>query len=403
MTSAAADPARGTAEQTSLQESAEPQAVRAEASRLRGTVARRLADLLFLPSGQLSPAEKALIDSLLAPLFDCLDASEKERLARRVAELRDMPPQLARRMARDEPDIARLVLERADMLDEQDLAMLVKTGSLAHQLAVAMRPQLPSSVADALIATGRADVIEAVLRNASAKLSRRVFRYLVELSRRDGRFPPFLLARNDLPVDIAHELFWYVESPLRWEVIMRFGLERRLMADALSDLPANETSLADEPVRAVMSVLGLSRPEPAPAERLAETLGAWLRAEGTAGVPVLRWSGIGKTTLERIRKDPWGEPQTVLFKALGAPKSALVAVKQVLVPRWPERERPLRVAHLAQLFDSMARDWAELLLRLWDRKQGGVLDEFIEELRVNGSSSGGLPSSQRAGEHGKSE
>jgi hypothetical protein len=370
---------------------------------LRGTVARRLADLLFLPSGQLAPAEKALIDSLIAPLFDCLDAAEKERLARRVAELRDLPPQLARRMARDVPEIARLVLERADMLDEQDLAQLVRTGSPAHQLAVAARPELPSSVADELIATGRADVIETVLRNRSAKLSRRAFRYLVELSRRDGRFPPFLLARDDLPVDIAHELFWYVESPLRWEILMRFGLERRLMADALSDLPADASTLADEPVRAVMHVLGVSRPEPAPVDKITETLAAWLRAEGHAGVPVLRWSGIGKTTLERIRKDPWGEPQVVLLKGLGAPKSALGAVEQVLVPRWPERERPLRVAHLARLFDSMARDWAELLLRLWDRKQASTLDEFIEELRVNGSSSGGRPSFERAKERGESE
>ncbi len=262
MTRIAADRAREITAQTSLDDTAEPQAADAEAGRLRGTVARRLADLLFLPSGQLAPAEKALIDSLLVPLFDCLDACEKERLARRVAELRDLPPQLARRMAREVPEIARLVIERADMLDEQDLSALVKTGSLAHQLAVASRPALPSSVADELIATGRAEVIETVLRNPSAKLSRRVFRYLVELSRRDGRFPPFLLARDDLPVDIAHELFWYVESPLRWEIVMRFGLERRLMADALSDLP--ESALADEPVRAVMSVLGLAGPRPRP-------------------------------------------------------------------------------------------------------------------------------------------
>lgn len=401
MTSAAADPARGPDQKTSLNEPAEPQAARSDAMRLRGMVARRLADLLFLPSGQLAPAEKALIDQLIAPLFDCLDAAEKERIARRVAELRDLPPQLARRMARDVTDIARLVLERADMLDEQDLVAIVKTGTHAHQLAVAMRPLLASSVADELIATGRADVIEAVLRNASAKLSRRVFRYLVELSRRNGRFAPLLLAREDMPIDIAHELFWYVESPLRWEILMRFGLERRLLADALSDLPTD--GIDDEPVRQVLSVVGLSRPEPAPGETIVDTLAAWLRAEGAAGVPVLRWSGIGKATLERIRKDPWGEPLVVLFKALGAPKSALAVIEQALVPRWPERERPLRTVHLQRLFDSMAHDWAELLLRLWDRKHAATFDEFIEEMRVNASSSAGLPSSSGAQEHGESE
>lgn len=394
MTSSDAEPAHWNAEQDDVPRIPEPGPARDEGARLRDTMARRLADLLFLPSGQLARPEKALIDSLLVPLFARLDAPEKERLARRVAELRDMPPQLARHMAHEDAAIAGLVLERPDVLDEQDLVAIVKTAGHAHRLSMARRPALTSIVVDELVARGRPEVIEAVLRNPKAQLSRRVFRYFVELSRRDERIPPLLLTREDLPVDIAHELFWYVGSALRWEIVMRFSFERRLMAEALRDLPAEGAAPSDSPVLAVLSVLGLSRPEPAPAEQLGETLARWLRgAEEAQAGPLPRWTGLGAEILARIRDDPWGEPQVVLVKALGAPRNALSLVEEALGPRWAEHERPLRMAHLTRLFDSMSRDWAELLLKIWERNPASALDEFIEELSVNGSSSGDHPCS----------
>lgn len=390
-----ASPARAPAAESAPTMSKAPLSPAPESPRLRDMIARRLADLLFLPSGQLSPAEKALLESLLVPLYDGLEPQERERLARRIAELRELPHELARRLARDRPEIATLVLERADALDEQDLVALIKSGSHAHQLAIAARPLLSASAAEELVAGGRRDVIETLLRNESAKISRRAFRYLVELSRRDARLPAFLLAREDLPFEVAHDLFWLVESPLRFEIVMRFGLERRLIAQALSDLPAGGAALDDPPVRAALSVLGLMRLPAVPQETLADTLSAWLRAQGQAGVPLLRWTGLSKETLERIRRDPWGEPQAVLFKALGAPREALARLGEALQPRWPESERTLRLKHLARLFDSMARDWAELLLRLWDRRPQAPLEAFIEETRVNGSSSAAHPSSAR--------
>src|SRR5690606_37694768 len=102
-----------------------------------------------------------------------------------------------------------------------------------HRLAIAMRDRISEPGTEALIAHGSADVVEALLRNEVAVLSRWAMEYLVAESRRLDRFQEPLLARSDLPRELAHRMCWWVWAAMLWRILMEFELSEEDLDAAL--------------------------------------------------------------------------------------------------------------------------------------------------------------------------
>lgn len=116
------------------------------------------------------------LNSVLVEILDILarDPSEAVRraLAEAIADLRHAPNSAIRHLAEDaNPDIAVQVLRQSPVLQEGDLLAVVRqAASDLHLSAVAGRPHLPASVADALVALERDASMRTLLMNPAAHL-----------------------------------------------------------------------------------------------------------------------------------------------------------------------------------------------------------------------------------------
>jgi uncharacterized protein (DUF2336 family) len=88
--------------------------------------------------------------------------------------------------------------------------------------AIAKRAAVSAPVSDALVARNDADIIEALLDNPTAELSRAALAYIVAEAERFDRFREPLVKRADLPRDLACRLYWYVSAAWRRYILDHF-------------------------------------------------------------------------------------------------------------------------------------------------------------------------------------
>src|SRR3546814_3794800 len=96
----------------------------------------------------------------------------------------DPLPELQSVLANDEIEVAQAVLERSKVLQDQDLIDVVLRRAEEHRMAIALRNDVSAAVAEALVEKAGPDVIEALIRNPDATLSRRAMEMLVAESKR---------------------------------------------------------------------------------------------------------------------------------------------------------------------------------------------------------------------------
>ncbi|MEX0839392.1 MAG: DUF2336 domain-containing protein [Parvibaculum sp.] len=342
---------------------------------------RRLADLALLPASLISPQERSILDSMLASLAARFDPAMRKRIAERLAPQADAPRELAMVLALDDIDIAMPLLSEGHTLKAGDLIQVVREGSPAHLLALAARKDLTSEIADALIDGGDTGLICRLLENGTAELSLRAIETLARRSAAEPELVAPLLARPELTLRLAHQIFWWALSPLRLEILSRFTTERRHIHNALDEILTGDFSF-DPALAIALSVVR----RPAPADKVhlhrllanASVSGMSALAEGLAELAHLR-SG----TMFRILNDASGEPLSVFAKAVGFNRKefgdlivAAVDQRQGALPGKADLER------MGELFDTISTDRADLALHCWDvglanetQAPGGGIDE----------------------------
>ena len=340
--------------------------------RHRETLVRRFADLLFLPTDQASPFEKGLVDEILSRLYPSLAESMRVRLARRLAELAEPPRGVLRLMAKDKPEIARHFLEREGLFEEAELVALIATTGPEHHAMILRRNVLPRAVSEALLETETPDIIEALIANRGAVFSYAAYRRLAVMSRGSAVYQELLLARPDLPASLAHEMFWWVGSSLRWGILQRYSMERRLLVEAVSDLEVT-LSAAPADVYWAFRFSGAARPRTKVQDDYVTRLAGWLErpTESRLGDALAQALAIGPATVARALADEGGEALVVLVKALGLSPSQFKTLGPSLATRLAD---PERVAELSALFETLSTDWADLVLRLWDQQDAADAD-----------------------------
>src|SRR5581483_11537809 len=142
-----------------------------------------MGDVFLQKSTVLSVQERALITDILEKLIREVSLDIRRRLAVKLAEAPGTPRELAVLLANDEIDIASPILLKSRALADLDLIEIVRNRSTQHLLAIAMRRDLSTAVADALVESGEKDVIRTLLENQDAHISRATMAYLVEQSK----------------------------------------------------------------------------------------------------------------------------------------------------------------------------------------------------------------------------
>ena len=204
--------------------------------RARHALLKRLADVVSLPASRINAFERAVTGDLLVEMLRLASPADRRRVAARLAPLAELPNALARMLLRDEPEIASLLIEQCASLSDADLVACARDTTTEHRFLMASRRGLSEVVSETLMSFGESQVIEAVLRNASARLGQVAIEGVVSMSRTDRGLCAHLLKRPELRPSGAYVMFWWCGPEDRRTILQRFAVSREVMQEVAEDV-----------------------------------------------------------------------------------------------------------------------------------------------------------------------
>lgn len=339
--------------------------------RARDVLARRLADIVGLPSSRLTPRERWIVADLLYDILRASDASIRQRCARRLSGLREAPNRLLRMLASDEYDIAQPILEDSRALTDFDLLEIVQSASLQHRMTIARREDISQVISAALVASGETPVVECVLKNMTTSLAAPTIDRLVGAAQDEVRYAPLLIRRPELRPAQAFRLFWDCEHQERFQILERFAVDRTILIDSTEDIfPMVSAEGWDDPlVSRVLRYIDRRQrnreaAELSPYGSLEGVVDAFCREgalpELVSEIAIL--AGIHKRLLTRMLDDLAGETLAILCKATGLKWPAFEGF-------WTGLGRSMQhesVEQARKVHDSLSVEKAQTVLRYWN-------------------------------------
>lgn len=345
--------------------------------RARHALLKRLADVVSLPASRINAFERAVTGDLLVEMLSLATTEDRKRVAQRLAPLSELPNALARMLLRDAPEIAGLLIENCASLSDADLAACARDTGREHRLLMAERKGLSEVVTETVMSFGESDVIEAVLKNRTARLGQSAIEGVVSLSRHNVVLCEHLLKRPELRPSAAYVMFWWCGPDDRRTILQRFAVSREVMQEVSEDIfaMAADEGWQDPVSRKALQFIERRQRNRAAVERspyggleqaIAAAAEIGLNREVAAEIAYL--SGVKPLTGAKILGDAGGEPLAILCKATGLTKGDLAAL-------WRSMKRPEVTAsgevspaweRVQVTYDMLAVDRAQTVLRYWN-------------------------------------
>lgn len=334
-----------------------------------------ISDLFISTRQDVSEDESALMGDILNRLVHDVEMTVRRSLAERLAEVGDAPHELITTLANDEIDVAAPILSRSGVLQDSDLIEIARHRTMEHMMAVSRRDAISEEVSDALVDNGDDDVIETLLDNHNAMISRRAISYLANESQRVDRFQKPLLTRPDLPAELAYEMFDWVSGALRQHILTSYDVDESLVDDIIADTKKTALDAEQDDPRgneAAKLVLRLEKAGILTESFLVQTL-----RDGRIDVFITALatkSGIDLKTARRIFFDRGEEGLAISCKASGFDRSTFASL---LLLRRKSTERgapmaPTALEKLMSMYDTITERNARRVLRFWNVRQGEI-------------------------------
>jgi uncharacterized protein (DUF2336 family) len=332
--------------------------------------------VVCLPASRVNAFERAMTADLLVEMLRDAVTEEREKVARRLANLVEIPGSLVRLLLRDELVVARTLLENSPNLGDADLIDCARHATSDHRRMIAQRRGVGEMVADALVEAGEAAVVETLLRNELVRFGHQTVETMVAMTRDNPRLIPLLLRRAELRPSHAYVMFWWTDSEARKLILQRFAVSREILQDAVGDLfaVASEEGWQDPMSRKALQFIERRQRNRAaiaksPFDSLDDAVAAAQNGMTRDIAEEISYlSGLKPMTGAKIFTDPGGEPLAILCKATGLPRAAIRALWRGL--RRPDVDSTGAVApaleRVLAVFDMIAVDRAQTVLRYWN-------------------------------------
>jgi len=365
--------------------------------RARHALLKRLADVVSLPASRINAFERSVTGDLLVEMLRLADARDRKRVAARLAPLAELPNSLARMLLRDDPDIAQLLIEQCASLNDADLVSCARDATVEHRFIMASRRSLSEVVTETLMSFGEDSVIEAVLRNPTARLSQVAVESVVSLTRRSPQLCSHLLKRPELRPSGAYVMFWWCSAEDRRTILQRFAVSREVMQEVVEDVfaMAAEEGWSDPVSRkALQFIERRQRNRAAIAKSPYGSLEHAVAAAAEGGLnrevasEIAYLAGIKPLTGAKILGDVGGEPLAILCKATGLSRTDLAGL-------WRSMKRPEVTAdgkphpaweRVSVTFEMLAVDRAQTVLRYWNWSLSSALTPALLKAIRDGES-----------------
>lgn len=203
-------------------------------SRDRARAASALARAFVM--SELSVEETRAAEAAMALLLDDPSPMVRQSMAEALSGSEKAPRSVICSLARDQIDVAGVVVCCSPVLREQDLVDLAADGRPGIQSAIANRADLSPAVCAALAEVAGRHPIAEMLDNLSARIAKVTLRRITERFGDHAELRARLLERGDLPCDVRHALIMKVGDALTQSAFVAgiIGQSRaeRIMDDA---------------------------------------------------------------------------------------------------------------------------------------------------------------------------
>lgn len=350
----------------------------------RTALAETVTDLFDSESKVLTARERALMYDILHRIIRDVEMAMRKRIAEYVADRSDVTFELAQLLANDEIEVAYPVLLKCEVLKDATLIEVVRNRTLEHQLAIAIRHEVSEAVSDALVEHGDESVINALLNNDNARISKATMETLVEQSRRVDTFQEPLLGRAELDPVLAKRMFLWVSAALRQLIVKQFQLDPETVDDLLEKAVFEELGQDDsagKPTKTKQLAASLVEAKEVTPEMLISIL-----EEGEVSLFVsvfARLAKIPEKLVMRILFEPGGEGLAIACKAVELEKVVFSSIFSLSRKARPSLRDTLArdLRRSLGLFDQMTDKSARKVLRLWQRNTDYLA--AIRELEIS--------------------
>ncbi len=329
-------------------------------------------DIFLMEDARVSERERSLIVGILRDLIKEVEVDLRKRLAEQLQASESAPAELIAILANEDIEIAGPILRESPVIQDPDLINVIKQRGREHWLAITMRRSVSAPVSDALVATGDLDVIESLLGNANAELSRRAMEYLVAESQRVDRFQRPLLLRADLPTDLAMRMYWWVSAALREHLLRHHAIDVDRLDTAMETSVAEESAARADGGQALHDTAQALIAGLGDATEINASLLVRLLRSGRVPVFVgalAHMADLPEIVVRRIVLDCDGESLAMVCRACGIDRNDFGTLFMLIQSAFGEDAAlpPQRLQRVLTLFDETRPDHAARATTVWRR------------------------------------
>lgn len=174
-------------------------------------------------SKDFSEAQIRLAEQIFRLLLKQAEIEVRKALAENLMYSKAVPHDVVLSLARDVEEVSTPVLEFSEVLTENDLVEIIKsTEKVACHLAVSRRNNVPEKVSDALIDTKNADVVDSLIQNDNARISKKGFEKVVENFSSSEKIVDSMITRGSIPNTIIEQMTVKVSKAIQQKLEKKY-------------------------------------------------------------------------------------------------------------------------------------------------------------------------------------
>ncbi len=180
---------------------------------LRAELAGKLA--LEIENPELNAGEAALAQDIVRLMAKDVEASVRQALASNLRNARNLPHDVAVKLANDIESVALPIIQHSQVLTDADLISIVKSGASSKQEIVAGRVGVSESVSEALVVSGGEKAVARLMENPTAQITESSMNKAVDRFADNDMVKEKIVQRPALPPAITERLVTMVAENMR--------------------------------------------------------------------------------------------------------------------------------------------------------------------------------------------
>lgn len=365
-----------------------------DSSDKRRELLREITDVFMAAPDRYTSSEMQHFDVILSRVTQSVEIALRREIAEKLADVASAPRGLIRQLAHDEISVAEPVLRRSQALTEEDLIRVIRQRGPEHMKAITRRREVSEAVSSELVEHGDKEVLVSLVQNRGARLTNGAMEKLVEQSRSIGELQAPLAGRFDLPPQLLTQMYFFVSSALKKEILKRSDMLDPALIDEAVD--ANRQKILTTAVAEATVEIEESRRfirERIQSNSLNESLLKELIEMRRATEFLLAFAhvaGVDTSTAQRIMQDRSWESLAITCRAAGLERSTFAKIVFGLQKTSEEQNKALRIL---DLYLKIPQEAAERVMRFWrvraqaasgEAKKKVALHAIAEQARAAG-------------------